>query len=202
MNWKKIKQEAKEKCNGKLWDIWKPILIISFISMIIGLIAGRIFGAESTSGNIVNSIFTLLLVPAEVGLISYILKLVRGEDYDLSELKVYYDKIGVLILINILVGLLTVLGCILLIIPGFIIALALTMVFYIFVDNDSLTASEYLQRSKEMMNGYKWNYFCFCLSFIGWILLCVLVVPVIWVVPYVTTAQALYYEELKNVKSE
>ena len=202
MDWKKIKDEAKEKINGKLWDVWKPALIIGFISMIISTIAVAIFGQESVTGQLVTSLFSLLLIPAEVGYISYMLKLVRGQDYDISELKVFYSKITVLIVINILMLIFVMLGIIALIIPGIILSFAYAMTFYIFVDNPELGAKEYLDKSKEMMNGYKFNYFCFGLSFIGWILLCVLIVPMIWVVPYVTAAQTLYYEELKKIKNE
>ena len=95
-----------------------------------------------------------------------------------------------------------ILGAIAFIIPGIILSIAYTMSFYIFADNREIGAKECLDKSKEMMNGYKLNYFAFGLSFIGWIILCVLIVPMIWVIPYVTTAQTLYYEELKKIKNE
>ena len=57
MDWKKIKSEAKEKINGKLWDVWKPYLVMILISMIISSIAYRIFGVESTTSEIVISLF-------------------------------------------------------------------------------------------------------------------------------------------------
>ncbi len=56
-----------------------------------------------------------------------------------------------------------------------------------------------LKMSKEMMDGYKWDYFCFMFSYIGWILLCVFVIPVIWVIPYIMTGEVMYYEELKKL---
>jgi uncharacterized membrane protein len=80
--------------------------------------------------------------------------------------------------------------------------LAYSMAFYIFADNQDLNIDEYLTRSRKMMEGYKLNYLAFNLSFIGWILLCLLVIPMIWVIPYIATAQALYYDELKKTNSE
>lgn len=202
MEWKKIKLEAKEKIDGKLWDIWKPALIVGAISFIISYIGILLFGEESLYASIFNAVFSLLLVPAEVGYISYMLKFVRGEDYGIEELKAFYSKISVLIVINILVMIFVALGVIALIIPGIILSFSYAMVFYIFADNPELSAKECLDRSKKMMNGYKMNYFLFSFSFIGWVLLCVLIVPMIWVVPYMTTAQTLYYEELQKIKSE
>ncbi len=201
MDWVKIKSEAKEKINGKLWDVWKPTLIIGLISAIIGAVASRIFGANNYTTDLVTAIFTLLLVPAEVGYISYILKLVRGEEYDLSELKKFYEKTGVLICINILVYLAVLLGFICLVIPGIILSFCYTMTFYIFCDNQSIGAEECLKQSRELIKGYKLNYFGFCLSFLGWALLCVFIIPMVWVVPYITVSQALYYEELKKLKA-
>lgn len=142
MDFKKIKTQAKETIDGKLWDVWKPALIIGFISMIISVVATSIFGSESDLGQIVVSLFSLLLVPAEVGYISYMLKFVRKEDYSIDDLKQYYPQIGLLIVINILIYIFVLLG-----------------------------------------------------------LIC-LIIPIIWVVPYITTAQTLYYENLKELKNE
>ena len=54
-----------------------------------------------------------------------------------------------------------------------------------------------------MMDGHKWEYFVFNLSFIGWYLLCGITfgIAAIWVVPYVTTANVMYYEKLKKLKN-
>ena len=198
MDWKKIKEEAKSKISGHLWDIWKPAIVIGITSAVISAIASAVFGSESTSAAIVTSVFSLLLIPAEVGYTSYLMKLVRGENYDLGELKAFYSKFGVILILEILMGILVFLASILFVIPGIILALAYSMALYIFIDNPELSATDYLKKSREMMKGYKGNYFCFGLSFIGWILLCILIIPMIWVVPYMDVAMVLYYEELKN----
>ena len=53
------------------------------------------------------------------------------------------------------------------------------------------------------MKGYKADYFVFMLSFLGWILLGVLTLGIlyIWLYPYMETAKILYYEKLKEIKS-
>lgn len=89
-------------------------------------------------------------------------------------------------------------GFLLLIIPGIIIALNYAFVFYLLADNNKLEIKECMSKSKELIKGYRLNYCLFMLSFIGWILLCVLIVPIIWVVPYITTAETLYYDKLKE----
>ena len=60
---------------------------------------------------------------------------------------------------------------------------------------------ELINRSKKLMDGHKWEYFIFNLSFIGWDLLIIatLGIAAIWVVPYETTAKIMYYDELKKL---
>ena len=198
MDWKKIKEGAKEKINGHLWDVWKPTLVISFISFIITFIAMLIFGEKSAATSLISSALEFVLIPASVGMYAYMLKFVRGGKYDLSDLKSYYDKFVPIIIMTFLIALFTMLGMILLIIPGIIIALGYTMALWIFADNKELEPTACMKKSREMMNGYKWDYFCFMFSFIGWILLCAFVIPMIWVVPYLSTAEAMYYDELQK----
>ena len=214
MDWKKIKAEAKQKNAGKLWDIWKPILVVALLSMVISLLVEVVFGPsikydfKSLSEGfkveynypaiIASSVFSLLVIPATVGSILYMLNFVRGKEYSLNDLKAFYPKIGTLIIIDIVVAVLVSLGFALFVIPGIIIGLMLYFVFYIFVDNPELSWSDCLKKSCEMTKGYKGDLFGFALSFIGWILLCCFVIPVIWVAPYITTSMTIYYDELKK----
>ena len=200
MDFKEIKKEAWEISNKNKWNIWKPILIIGLISGIASGVITSIFGNESATGSILNSVISFLLVPATVGMLYYMLNLVRGKDYSLNNLKEFYDKIGILIGISIIVSIFVTLGCLLFIIPGIIIALNYTFVFYLFAEDKNLTLKEYLDKSKELIKGYRMDYFLFILSFIGWILLCFFIIPIIWVIPYIQTAEILYYEKLKEKK--
>ena len=68
-------------------------------------------------------------------------------------------------------------------------------------DNKNITAMDVIRLSKKMTYGHKWNMFVFNLSFILWYLLCIITFGLasIYVVPYVSAANALYYEELKKL---
>ena len=54
-------------------------------------------------------------------------------------------------------------------------------------------------RSREMMKGHKFDLFYLYLSFIGWFLLSFLTLGIgfIWLIPYMNTAQAAFYEDVK-----
>lgn len=200
MNWSEIKGKAKNIYHKNMWNIWKPTLVVAVITFVIELFI-RIIFKESSVGNMFSSLISVALLPMQVGIIRYVLEIVRGNEANMDYLKDYYDKILVIIVISILVGIFTMLGFIFLIIPGIIIALSYSMVFYIFAENKEITATGVLKRSREMMNGYKMDYFLFCLSFLGWILLGALTFGIlyIWVMPYMSCAQAIYYDELTKL---
>lgn len=198
MDFREIKKEAWEISNKNKWNIWKPSLIIALISGIAGAIITAIFGEKSIVGLILNVIVGIALIPATVGLIKYMLNLVRGKKYSIDNLKEFYSIAGICIALSLIIVVFVAVGFLLLIIPGIIIALNYAFVFYLLADNNKLEIKECMSKSKELIKGYRLDYCLFSLSFIGWILLCVLIVPIIWVVPYIITAETLYYDKLKE----
>ena len=87
-------------------------------------------------------------------------------------------------------------GTILLIIPGIILILGFSQVDPIIVDNPDLPIIDVIKKSWEIMNGHKMEFLVFILSFILWIIACILVVPAIYAVPYIEFASAIYYTKL------
>lgn len=200
-----IKRKARELYKPNMWNIWKPILVLALISGVIGFISTMLFGDSSSINEGLSSLVSILLIPAEFGLTYYLMKLVRGEEYSLEDLKNQYPRFLPLFLISLLTGLFIALWSILFIIPGIIAAISYSMVEYIAVDPkyNHLSEMEVLKKSKELMNGHKWEFVKFELSFIGWILLSIMTCGVlsIWTIPYIEIANIMFYEELiKNDK--
>ena len=89
----------------------------------------------------------------------------------------------------------------LLFIPGLIKAYSYRMVPYILAENPDMPANEIITRSREMMNGNKWQAFLLDLSFIGWILLGCLTLGfglIFWTTPYMQSSNAALYLKLKE----
>ena len=89
----------------------------------------------------------------------------------------------------------------LLIVPGIIKAYEYKMVPYLLVENPEMPYQDALARSKEMMDGQKWNAFVLDLSFLGWFILEALTLGVLglfYVNPYYYQTQAELYLALKN----
>lgn len=90
----------------------------------------------------------------------------------------------------------TAMWTLLLVIPGIIKALSYSMAPYILKDmldaGKEPAPTEAITKSKELMNGHKWELFVFELSFIGWNILAGLSLGIgfLWLVPYYNAAHA------------
>ena len=87
----------------------------------------------------------------------------------------------------------------LLIIPGLIKAFSYALTPYILIDYPELSANQTINLSKKMMKGHKFDLFWLGLSFIGWILLGILTLGIgyLWLIPYINTATAAFYQDVK-----
>ena len=100
-----------------------------------------------------------------------------------------------------------ILWTLLLLIPGLIKSYSYRMVPYILAQEPEISGREAINRSREMMDGQKWNAFVLDLSFILWILLSIVtlgIVAVFYVDPYIyaTNAELYYALSGKNGNTE
>ena len=121
----------------------------------------------------------------------------RGEQIvfrDMFESFGYWIKI---ICLRVAVGVTVAAATLCFIIPGVILAYAYSMVDYILIDNPDMGVIAIMRRSRQMMKGHKVEYFVFLLSYILWnILVSLIAVANIYVMPYITVGESLYYEHL------
>ena len=78
------------------------------------------------------------------------------------------------------------------------------LVYYLLFDNPTKDAKEIVEESEKLMNGNRWRLFCLELSFIGWIILSGFTfgIGMLWLLPYMTIAQIVFYEVLVGKKSD
>lgn len=213
MNRKEIKQEAKAKYKKNKLNIWVPLLLWGLIVCVIYIIvslSGIQMVTDEEELTIAGSIYSILISMIQalflVGYYKYMLNFVRtGNFLSLKEsFSIIKESWASIILGYILISIFTSLGYILLIIPGIILALGFSMFFYIMADHKAEDAMDGVKKSWQLMKGYKWNFFVFNLSFIGWYLLCILTLGIllIWVIPYCNTAFAIYYDRLQQLTKE
>ena len=91
-----------------------------------------------------------------------------------------------------------VLWTMLFIIPGIIATFRYAMVYFIVADDEDVGPLEAIRQSKEMMKGNKWKFFCLHWRFFWWGILCsIFPIGVLWLVPYMQTSFAKFYEDVK-----
>ena len=81
-----------------------------------------------------------------------------------------------------------------------IVAFLYVLVPFIIYDNPGITARASLKISREMMKGFKLKFFTLCLSFMGWFALCLFCscgIAFLWLLPYMFSSFANFYENLR-----
>ena len=204
-----IKKKAKEFAFANKWNIWKGILLTAAISTAASMVLNGILFAiklDDTIISLFSFVLELALMPMAVGLASYFIKVVNKKDVVLTdELFARYKdgSMWKIILVFFVSGLIIGLMSLLLIIPGIIFAIKYAMTTFILAE-ESLADMEKepaYKTSDKMMNGHKMEYFIFQLSFILWYIGCSFTFGIlaIWAVPYITTANVMWYENLKKI---
>ena len=133
------------------------------------------------------------------GLLLYHLKIWRGEEGEVRDLFSKFNKdFPRITKMYLLRTLYVFLWSLLLIVPGIIMAIAYSQAYYLMLDDPDLGATEALNLSKQLMKGRKWEYFVIYLSFLGWFLLGVLTLGILflWIDPYLLQTLTGYYNEV------
>lgn len=81
-----------------------------------------------------------------------------------------------------------------LMIPAFRASYSYRQTVFILLDSPHMNPLECIAFSKVVMNGHRWELFKLDMSFLGWIILQMIVPPVyLWVMPYTRVTEAKYY---------
>lgn len=139
--------------------------------------------------------------PLKIGCYAFFKENVLSGTADVNLLKEGFSDYGHKFFTMFLRSLFIAIGAMLFIVPGIYLALCYRMVPYIVRDNPELAPMDVLRRSKEMMDGHKWNAFVLDLSFLGWDILSICtagLVGIFWVKPYEENTNAALYLKLKD----
>ena len=198
-----LKAMAKESLQGKYGDAIVITVLLFIISALIGgATAAFTTNMSEENAEIIESIVELILSGLfTFGYLSFFLKISRNEDVEINELWNKTSMFMTFIAAAILIGLFTTLWTLLLIIPGIIAAYSYQMTLYILLDNPNMNVMDAIKESKRMMKGHKMDYFILQLSFIGWIILGIFTLGILylWLVPYMSVTMCNFYNNLKEL---
>ena len=208
-----LKQTALEKLKNN-WDSTLKVNAIFLALAIFIEIPLRIFGNRwllekglvSTEAFLVASvaymIYMFLSIPILYGIKSFYMNISRGLGGRVADVFEGYKQFFPIAAIIFISGLIIILWSFLLIIPGIIKAISYTQILRVKKDNPEMKALECIDESKSLMEGHKMEYFILQLSFIGWSVLTVFTLGILgfWLLPYMETTYAEFYDKLKEVK--
>ena len=129
----------------------------------------------------------------------------RQKEAEISTMFGYFQYWKTTACARLLQSVYVLLWSLLFIIPGIIAGYSYAMTSYILAENPELTASEAIERSKQMMSGNRWRLFCMQISFIGWDILSALLtfgIGGLWITPYKQAATAAFYREISGTVQE
>lgn len=206
MNFSELKLDAKQKMKGKYSEAIIMMLVfgvISFIAAQFDLALSKSLGMVTEDSQNTLNIFTLLVsIIFGLGITSFFLKISRGESPQWKEMYSKTNRIPDYFVLNLLIGIFVFLWTLLLIIPGIIASISYSLAQYIMLDEPNLSPMDCIRKSKEMMKGHKGECFCLALSFIGWIILGIFTLGILyfWLVPYMSVTMCNFYNKLKGDK--
>ena len=185
------RKDCKELAKKLIKDQW----IIGFVVLLIeGLIISALSSITAGIGVLLlNSI--ILIAVYNVYINAY-----AGKKYEISDLLIgVTDEITNRICLSVLKNIYLTLWSLLFVIPGIIKYYSYYLAEFISRKDPKLSATECITKSREIMDGHKWELFVFELSFIGWHLLamCTFGILYIWLAPYIMQSTIIYID--KNI---
>lgn len=190
--------EYRNRAYASLSGNWGEAAVLSLIFYLISVGVTAMFHLnENTNGLLIVAYF--LLSPLYWGFEIAFLNLSRGKNIDFTALFYGYKDFLRIAVTYLLRYIYTVLWMLLLIIPGIIKAYSYSMTPYILNDDPKISNNRAIEKSMAMMEGHKMQLFLLDLSFIGWGILCLFTLGIgfLLLTPYMETAHAKFYEDLK-----
>ena len=203
----KTPYEYRAQAREALQNRWGEAAIVSLIILLAAMIIATPSFIAEWAGSI-TTLLSVLVLPLQYAYYISLLERTRGNEEELTHYTFQYTinhayantrflVAGLFIMLISMVAAIFTLG-----IGAIVVKYMYSMVPYLLHDYPELTPREAMKISREMMSGQKWELFVLDLTFIGWILLSIITfgVGMIFVEPYISTARAAFYEDLKSEK--
>ena len=196
-----LKSRAKEQLKGN-WAIAIGTVLVANIIMQANTVFKVISNLDSDGLTYSLDLVVLLLSGViSVGLCRFLLDLATKRSEPkfntlFSSFNIYLKTFG----LSLLVTLAVLVGLLLFIVPGIIVSLMFSQVFYILLEDPSKSITQCINESVNLMKGHKWELFYLELTFIGWWLLVGITFGIagLWVAPYRQLTEANFYLYLNN----
>lgn len=196
-----IKEFAKQKIKGNMWEILGACIVVAIISGAFSTTTVLRDGENvKTTFNIVSILGDMLVFILNIGVTAYMVNFVTDKSYEFGQVFSKFKNWKQILITYWHRMIMLVLYTLLLIIPGLIKGFAYALVPYILADDNEMTSTEILKLSEKMMDGHKMDLFVLSLSFIGWHFLAIFTFGLLelWIIPYQRTAITKFLNDIKE----
>lgn len=183
-----LRAEARQALQGK----W-PMAAVA--ALIYSIVAGGLSAIPFIGG--LCSLFIGL--PVAYGIAIVMFGVFKGKDVDFGVLFEGFQDYSRIFVTKLLQGIYTALWSLLLVVPGVIKYYSYAMTDYILKEEPEMKNNAAIEKSMAMMENNRMKLFMLDLSFIGWAILCCITLGIgfFFLIPYVQSARAAFYEDLK-----
>ena len=188
--------------NRDLVEKTKPLLKDSYLQVFACLLLASALPQIALSFSPQNVLLNIVVICVsayiQVGIALYCIDIYKGNEVSYVTIFSRFNGLKPIIFILIL-SIVIMLGFILLIVPGIILALMYSQVFFILSDDPDVGVLEAFNLSEKMMRGHKWQLFMLNLEAVFYFFIGVFTLFIwwAWLLPRYSVAYAGFYEELK-----
>ena len=188
-----LMQQARETLQG----VWGLAIGTFFVYALILVVSQQI-------PKVGMLVYLVIAGPMILGATIFSLAFSRKNNPKFEQLFDGFKNFGVSLAAFLLQSLFIILWSLLLIVPGIVAAISYSLTFYIIAEDKSISPLDAITKSKELMDGNKWKFFCLSWRFFGWIILSILTVGIgfLWLMPYMMISFAKFYDDIPKTAAE
>ena len=189
--------------NRDLIDKTKPVLKDSYLQifacLLLASLLPQIVLSLSPTNVLLNIVIVCVTAYIQVGVALYSLEVYKGKKVGLETIFSRFNGFKPIIF-TLIYTLIVFLGLILLVVPGIILGLMYSQVFYILADNPDIGVTEAFNMSSKMMKNNMLQLFMLNLEALLYFIagIFTLLIWWVWLVPRYYVAFAGFYEAIKN----
>ncbi len=203
MNNSEIRNVTKEVLKGKYKNVMLPFLLAT---LLLSLTQQQELYSSAYEAYGLSYVFTIgslalfIQGPISIGLATYSLAIANQKDYSYNQIftgfKYFFKALFLFLLFNISF----LIGFIFLIIPGIIIALMFSQIFYIMAEDPQTGVIDVLKKSASLMKNKKLQLFGLGMRYVGLFILGVFTLGIwwLWLIPQAYVSFAIFYKELQS----
>ena len=203
MNNSEIRNVTKELLKGKYKNVMLPFILAT---LLLGLAQSQDLYSNVYETYGVSYVFTIGSIalfiqgPISIGLATYSLSIANEKEYSYTQIISAFKYFFKALILVLLFTISFTIGFLLLIVPGIIVALMFSQIFYIIADDPETGVIEAFKKSASLMKNKKLQLFGLGMRYFGLFILGVFTLGIwwLWLIPQAYVSFAIFYKELQS----